>query len=110
MVFKIIFTNQKDKLDDFIFVSDSIDDAISGLEEIFKASLTKEENPESHRIVLYSITSFNSDSDMEGFLNHVADPDNAKSVHRWFVESISDFEDDFIKFYEERSLVNTVTG
>lgn len=108
MVFKIIFTNQEDKINDFTFISGSIDDAVSELDEIFKSSIVEEGTPGHHRVVLYSILPFENENDMEGFLGHVADPDNARFVHRWFVESISEFEDDFINFHEERSLLNTV--
>ena len=108
MIFKIIFTDQNDKLSDFTFISESIDDAIDELDAILDKSKVGK-NEAVNRAVLFGIENFVNEDEPEDFLRHVANPDNAKFLKGWLLGAVENYEEKFIAYYDKRSLLDTLS-
>ena len=108
MIFKIIFTDQKDKLSDFTFISESIDDAIDELDAILDKSKVGK-NEAVNRAVLFGIENFVNEDEPEDFLSHVANPDNTKFLKAWLLGPTENYEEEFIEYYNKRSLLDTLS-
>lgn len=108
MIFKIIFTDQKDKLSDFTFISESIDDALDELDAIFDKSKVGK-NEVVNRAVLFVIENFVNENEPEDFLRHVANPDNAKFIKGWLLGPIENYEEEFMEYHNKRSLLDTLS-
>lgn len=108
MIFKIIFTDQHNRLSDFIIISESIDDAVDELNSIFDGSIVKEKDAKN-RAVLFGIENFGGEENPENFLRHVSDPENARLLEKWFLGPVEGYEDNFMEYHRGRSLMNTLS-
>lgn len=105
MIFKIIFTDNKDKIKEFHFVSASIDDADNDLESIFYPSLTTTLKKDGHRVVLFQVKEFDGHN-ISKLTQHVLEVENSTYLKTWNLSSISLIEEKFLIFQEKNSLTN----
>lgn len=104
MIFKLIFTDQRQKMKGFTFRSESHHDVELELEGFFKEYVTAKENTDNHRAVLYTLTMPNTGEDEEALLDNLTNPEYQEHFKTWIVSVVEPFENELVEYLEERSV------
>ena len=94
MIFKLVITDQKQKISAFTFQGGSISEVIDQLENLYGDTITENPTEDAHRAVLYNIQFELEGEDEDTLIENLTNPDFAHAMKTWHLEDIEPIEHD----------------
>lgn len=103
MIFKLLVTDQKQRIKGFTFEGGSISEVLGDLEKFFQPVLT--DKPEgNHKAVLYNIQFENPGEDESALIENLTNPEYQHDIKNWFLRDVASIENGLRDYLDERSI------